>query len=247
MTRNEKPAGKCLGVVRIVARGDDAGAAIAANRAVEQAAREGVLKNASVLACGPALEDAAERFKTIPDLCIGLHLALASEWDQLTWAPVSRHPLLTDSRGCLPQSPIHLPKTPEAIEAMLLEADAQLAALRAAGLEPEYMDEHMATSAWAVPELREPLSAWARERSLPWPTLPGVPGEGSLVDRLKICPAGNYLYVNHPSFPDTDALLMGNEDLPLQEILEERDADRQLWLDLAAVANVQFVSWREVL
>ncbi len=234
-------------MVRIVARGDDAGACVAANRAVEQAAREGVLKNASVLACGPALADAAERFKTLPGLCIGLHLALASEWDRLTWAPVSRHPLLTDSRGCLQQSPAHLPHTTEAIEAMLLEADAQLGALRAAGLEPAYMDEHMATSAWAVPELKAPLAAWAKERNLPWPSLPGVPGEGSLIERLKTCPAGDYLYVNHPSFPDDDALLMGNTDLPLQEILEERDTDRQLWLDLAFIENVQFVSWREIL
>lgn len=234
-------------MVRIVARGDDAGACVAANRAVEQAAREGVLKNASVLACGPALADAAERFKNIPGLCIGLHLALASEWDRLTWAPVSRHPLLTDSRGCLPQSPAQLTRTPEAIEAMLLEADAQLAALRAAGMEPAYMDEHMATSAWAVPELKEPLTAWAKEHNLPWPSLPGVPGKGPLIERLKTCPAGDYLYVNHPSFPDGDALLMGNADLPLQEILDERDADRQLWLELLPTENIQFVSWREVL
>jgi chitin disaccharide deacetylase len=233
-------------VVRVVARGDDAGACVAANRAVEQAAREGVLRNASVLACGPALQDASERLSHIPGLCIGLHLALASEWDRLTWAPLSRHPLLTDARGCLPQSPALLPRTDAAIEAMLLEADAQLAALRAAGLEPVYIDEHMGTSAWAVPELKAPLSAWAHERGLPWPHLYGVPGDGPLTERLKTCPEGDYLWVNHPSFPEDDALLMGNADYPLEEILTERDADRRLWLELSPTERVHFVSWAEI-
>jgi hypothetical protein len=232
-----------------VARGDDAGACVAANEAVERAARDGVLKNASVLACGPALSDAALRLRAIPGLCVGLHLALASEWDALTWAPLSKHPLLTDFRGYLPQSPSLLPRTPEAIEAMLEEADAQLTALREAGLEPAYLDEHMATSAWAVPELKAPLVAWASERSLPWPQLPPVPGEGSLIGRLEACPSGDYLWVNHPCLPEGDALRMGNADYPLEEILSERAADLRLWLDLKAHEGerVRFVTWRDVL
>jgi chitin disaccharide deacetylase len=236
-----------LGVVRVVTRGDDAGAGVAANRAMEQAAREGVLRNASILACGPALEDAARRLRDIPGLCIGLHLALASEWDRLTWAPLSRHPLLTDGRGCLPQNPSLLPRTSEAIAAMLTEADAQLAALRTVGLEPTYMDEHMATSDWAVPELKEPLETWAKERNLPWPRLYSVPGDGPLSTRLKTCPDGDYLWVNHPSFPEDDALQMGNADYPLEEILNERDEDRRLWLELLPTERVCFLSWSELL
>ena len=85
--RTGRHAARYLGVVNrisIVTRGDDAGSCVAANRGVEEAARFGVMRNASVMACGPALDDAAERLRRIPGLCIGLHLTLASEWDGIT-------------------------------------------------------------------------------------------------------------------------------------------------------------------
>jgi chitin disaccharide deacetylase len=234
-------------MVRVVTRGDDAGSCVAANKAVERAAREGVLKNASVIACGPALLDAADRLREVPELCIGLHLTLSSEWDALTWPSLTRHPLLTDSRGFFPQNPTELPRTPEGIDAMLREADAQLAALRGAGLEPFYLDEHMAPSAWAVPELKAPLESWSKKNGLHWPKLFSVPGEGSLPERLKTCPGGDYLWVNHPCLPEGDALLMGSADYPLEEILAEREADLHLWLTLKPTERVQLVSWRDVL
>jgi chitin disaccharide deacetylase len=241
------PGGKSSGVVRVVTRGDDAGACVEANKAVERAAREGVLRNASVIACGPALPDAARRLKNVSGLCIGLHLTLNSEWDRLTWGPLTRHPLLTDERGFFPQSPTELPRTSEAIDAMLQEADAQLAALREVGLEPFYLDEHMVPSAWAVPELKAPLEEWAAKNGLHWPRLFSVPGEGDLHERLKTCPDGDYLWVNHPCLSEGDALKMGNSSYPLAEILAEREADLKLWLTLNPDERVQFVSWRDVL
>ena len=236
-------------MVRLVTRGDDAGACVAANEAVERAARDGVLKNASLIACGPAIEDAALRLREIPGLCIGLHLTLASEWDALTWGPLTRSLLLTDERGCFPQSPASLPRTSEAIDAMLAEADAQLDALRSLKLNPAYLDEHMGTSAWAVPELAGPLAEWAKTRDLPWPQLPGVPGEGTLFERLRTCPPGDYLWVNHPCLPEGDALQMGNADYALAGILEERASDRDTWLapELKTLPNVAFFGWRDVL
>ncbi len=241
------PVAKSSGVVRVVTRGDDAGSCVAANRAVERAAREGVLKNISVIACGPALPDAADRLRGISGLCIGLHLTLNSEWDALTWPPLTRNPLLTDARGLFPQNPTELPRTPEAIDAILTEADAQLAALRDARLEPFYLDEHMAPSAWAVPELKEPLAHWAEKSGLHWPKLFHVPGEGSLGERLKTCPDGDYLWVNHPCLPEGDALKMGSADYPQGEVLAEREADLHLWLTLSPTERVEFVSWRDVL
>lgn len=237
-------------MVRLVTRGDDAGSCVAANEAVEWAARDGVLKNASLIACGPAIADAAARLREVPELCIGLHLTLASEWDALTWGPLTRSPLLTDARGCFPQSPAKLPRTSEAIDAMLSEARAQFDTLRSLGLEPYYMDEHMGPSRWAVPELHEPLRAWAESVGLATMyELAYLPGDGDIRARLKAAPPGDYLWVNHPCLPDGDSEKMGNAEYPLAEILEEREADRKLWLELANQPwpDVRFVALSDVL
>lgn len=228
---------RALGVVSpvwLVTRGDDAGSCVAANRGIEEAARFGILRNASVMACGPALDDAATRLSGLPRLCIGLHLTLASEWDNIVWGPLTDSPLLKDHRGVFPQSPAQLPNTPEAIEAMLQEAQAQLDRLRSVGLNPAYLDEHMAVTSWAVPALREPLIAWAQSQGLLTVYhLPYLPGTGSLYDRLHPePPPGTYVYVNHPAVDDDGELrTMGNADYSGEQIALERDGDRRTWLD----------------
>lgn len=230
------PAARSLGVVstiRIVTRGDDAGSCVAANRGVEEAARFGVMRNASVMACGPAFDDAAERLRGIPGLCIGLHLTLASEWDSVTWGPLTDSPLLKDHRDVFPQSPKDLPRTPEAIAAMLAEAQAQLDRMRAASLTPEYIDEHMGVTSWAVPELREPLMAWAKSQGLMTVYhIPHLPGEGALLERLNPDLNETFVYVNHPAVDDDGEMRrMGNADYSGEHIAQERDADRRMWCD----------------
>ena len=244
-------AARSLGVVKIVTRGDDAGSCVAANRGVEEAARFGVLRNASVMACGPAFDDAAERLRGIPGLCIGLHLTLASEWDEVTWGPLTGSPLLKDHRGVFPQSPAQLPRTPEAVTAMLAEAQAQLERMRAADLAPEYLDEHMGVTSWAVPELREPLVAWAKSQGLMTVYhIPGLPGEGSLLERLSEDLNGEFVYVNHPAVDDDGEMRrMGNADYSGVGIALERAADRQMWCDpvLREQKKVAFIRYTDAL
>lgn len=249
-----RPAARSLGVIspyRIVTRGDDAGSCVAANRGVEEAARFGVMRNASVMACGPAFSDAAERLRGVPGLCIGLHLTLASEWDHVTWGPLTDSPLLKDHRGVFPQNPQDLPRSPEALAAMLAEAQAQLDRMRAAHLPPEYVDEHMAITSWAVPELRAPLLAWAEsEGLLTVYELPGLPGTGSLLERLNPEPAdGIYVYVNHPAVDDDGEMRrMGNVQHSGEKIALERDADRRMWCDARLTGlQKQFVTYPEAL
>ncbi len=238
-------------MVKIVTRGDDAGSCVAANRGVEEAARFGAMRNASVMACGPAFDDAVERLRRIPGLCIGLHLTLASEWDKITWGPLSGSPLLKDHRGVFPQSPKDLPRTPGAIAAMLAEAQAQLDRMRAADLAPEYLDEHMAPTSWAVPELREPLVAWAKSQGLMTVYhIPGLPGEGSLQNRLNKNLNGEFVYVNHPAVDDDGEMRrMGNADYSGEQIAQERDADRRMWCDpvLKKLEKFAFIRYTEAL
>jgi predicted glycoside hydrolase/deacetylase ChbG (UPF0249 family) len=228
--------------LHLITRGDDAGSCVGANRAVAEAARASTLKNASVIACGPAFDDAAERLGTIPGLCIGLHVTLTSEWDSpCVWGPLTRSPLLTDARGAFPQDPRALAATdPAGLDAMLEEVAAQLARLRAAGLSPTYIDEHMALSSWAVPALRPRLEAFAQTEGLlgVW-DIPQLPGEGSLATRLKDAADGVYTFITHPGVEDDTMRLLTNASHPPGTVAAQRDADRRLLLDptLTAVAH----------
>ena len=251
MTPTGRHAARFSGGVKIVTRGDDAGSCVAANRGVEEAARFGILRNASVMACGPAFDDAAERLRGIPGLCIGLHLTLASEWDSVTWGPLTGSSHLKDHRGVFPQSPAQLPRTPEAIAAMLTEAQAQLERMRAAELAPEYLDEHMAPTSWAVPELRDPLVAWAEAQGLMTVYhIPHLPGEGALLERLNEDLDGTFVYVNHPAVDDDgEVRRMGNADYSGEQLAQERSGDRKMWCDpvLREQKDVAYIRYTETL
>jgi len=60
----------------LVLTGDDFGASREVNESIEACHREGLLTSASVVAAGPAFEDAAERARRLPELATGLHVVL---------------------------------------------------------------------------------------------------------------------------------------------------------------------------
>ncbi len=45
--------------IRFITRADDLGSSYSANQAIEQVIDAGFIKNVSIMACGPAVEDAA--------------------------------------------------------------------------------------------------------------------------------------------------------------------------------------------
>jgi hopanoid biosynthesis associated protein HpnK len=55
---------------------DDFGAAVEVNEAVEEGAREGVLRAASLMVAAPGCADAVRRARRTPELKVGLHLVL---------------------------------------------------------------------------------------------------------------------------------------------------------------------------
>jgi hopanoid biosynthesis associated protein HpnK len=61
---------------RLVVTADDFGMSVEVNEAVEEAHREGILTCASLAVTGAAVDDALRRARSLPDLGVGLHLAL---------------------------------------------------------------------------------------------------------------------------------------------------------------------------
>lgn len=83
-------------VKQLIVTADDFGASLQINEAVERAHREGVLTSASLMVGEAFAEDAVRRARTMPELAVGLHVALTNGRPVL---PASRVPDLVDRSG----------------------------------------------------------------------------------------------------------------------------------------------------
>ncbi len=136
--------------------------------------RGGIVKNAAVMVCGESFDDTiggiAEAKRERGDAVnIGLHLMLNCEWRGLRWtpaAPAGRVPSLVDEHGLLTSTPhVLYDRGGIAIDELLIEADAQLARLREAGIDPDYVDEHMDFQ-WTSKAIAPALHGWANDNGL---------------------------------------------------------------------------------
>jgi predicted glycoside hydrolase/deacetylase ChbG (UPF0249 family) len=85
--------------IRLIVRGDDMGSSQASNEASIRCYKDGVMRDIEVMAVGPWFPEAARLLRENPDLDVGLHLALTSEWDNVKWRPLTAAPSLVERGG----------------------------------------------------------------------------------------------------------------------------------------------------
>lgn len=238
--------------IQIVTRADDCGLGTGTNRAVYQAARSGFIRNVSFLACGPAIREAAELFRDLPQVCCGIHLTLTGEWSQMPIKPVLPRalvPSLVDENGCFYPDTGFGGKTLE-IGEILREWEAQLKLLRGLGLHIQYADTHMFPEL-AVPGLEAALSRWMEAqglidhryfyRALPcMDDMAHIPG---LFEKLlPNLPDGTYFYLCHPAEPGGSEV-MGNPSHPREQVEKRRQED---YLFAASLERLQWCQERGI-
>jgi chitin disaccharide deacetylase len=138
----------------LVIHADDLGMNHSVNHATFEALEKGWITSASILVPCPWFPEVARWAKQNPDIDLGIHLALNSEWTDLRWGPVSgasKVPSLLDEHGYLP------PETPAVAQnAKLADVDyelrAQIDRAQKAGIRITHLDTHMA-ALMATPEL----------------------------------------------------------------------------------------------
>ncbi|MGF1447851.1 MAG: ChbG/HpnK family deacetylase [Opitutales bacterium] len=202
---------------RLLTRGDDAGCALSANRAIHDAVTGGILRNISCLAPGPEIAHAAEHLRDLKGVDFGLHSCLTSEWHTPLFhpvAPAEKVPALFDARGAFPQdnAKLHAAKVPT--EQVVIEWQAQLDRLRSLGLDIAYCDAHMGVT-WMY-DYADALQDFAQRNGilcrLDVAVLPKVEDAfdefdhaSRLLAQLKQAePGGTYLDVGHPVYNDAE-------------------------------------------
>jgi hypothetical protein len=228
---------------RLLTRADDSGSCQTANRAVADTCLKGICRNISLMVPGPAFDAAAKLFRDIPNVSIGVHLTLSAEWDKVKWGPVApreKVPALVEPDGSFTQNPMILHERKAPLEQLLIEAKAQLAKARAAGLKIDYMDDHMGVT-W-VSGLGPEIAALCQREGLVWGG--GIKfkwigiekSEASLTDRVlrgitAVSDPGDYIMVMHPGYNDAQFRAFTTPTTQPAQIAREREEDTRMYCD----------------
>jgi predicted glycoside hydrolase/deacetylase ChbG (UPF0249 family) len=162
--QNDNSAGK----IPILIRCDDIGMCHSVNMAAKQVLETGMTVSMSVMVPCPWFSEAAELLKLYPNVSIGIHLTLNSEWKQYRWGPVSGAqavPTLVDSAGNFFPSRSKLFGNDPKLSEIESELRAQIEKAFKAGLKIDYLDYHMG-AAVQTPETRAIVEKLAAEYRL---------------------------------------------------------------------------------
>jgi predicted glycoside hydrolase/deacetylase ChbG (UPF0249 family) len=158
---------------KLMLRLDDIGMNHSVNMAMQKMADTKMPFSASVQFACPWYQEAVEILKKNPQVSVGVHLTLTSEWKNYRWGPVAGRgtvPRLVDKVGYFPQSTDAFAKSGYKIEEVEKELTAQIERALASGLKISYIDPHMGI-ALSTPALRALTEKLARKYKLGISTL----------------------------------------------------------------------------
>jgi predicted glycoside hydrolase/deacetylase ChbG (UPF0249 family) len=154
--------------IYLVVRSDDGGMSHSVNMALERLIGTGMPVSVSVMFATPWYQETVDILKRHPDVAVGVHLTLNSEWKGLRWGPVagrSAVPTLVDADGLFFSTSEALHKNNLDLRQVELELRAQIDRAVRSGLKIDYVDYHMGTVS-RYPELRAIAERLARDYGL---------------------------------------------------------------------------------
>ena len=85
--------------VYLLVRGDDIGSSHAANVGCIESFRNGIMRSVELMPPCPWFPEAVKMLRENPDLDVGIHLTLTSEWEHIKWGPLADAPSISDEDG----------------------------------------------------------------------------------------------------------------------------------------------------
>jgi chitin disaccharide deacetylase len=261
-------AARSPGPVWLVVRSDDAGMSHSVNVALERLIASGLPLSVSVMFPTPWYQETVELLKRHPEVAVGVHLTLNSEWKNYRWGPVAGRgtvPTLVDADGYFYPSAADLYARGPDVREVETELRAQLERGRRSGLRLDYVDYHMGT-VLGRPELVEVAERLAREYGLGMsgyfgeerhdPQYRAAPADkgDSLVAMLGQLTPGAHLVVTHVGIDDAElgALLDMNTGSPLAAMSRNRQGEldaltSRRFREAVAARRVQLITYRQLI
>jgi len=226
--------------VQFITRGDDIGSSHSANLAGQKVADAGLIRNLSLMAPGPFIEEAAAMLAGRKDICFGMHTTLNAEWDRAKWGPVrmpGNQSGLVDQNGHLLPDPAAFTETKPALDTVMAEVKAQLERLRGLGFEIRYIDTHMFPERF-IPGFDEAMQAFVIREGLidhmyfyrfPDGMREFAKDPKRPLAYLRKIPAGQYFLVAHPALDTPEMRQTGNADYSGEAIARGRAAETKMY------------------
>lgn len=146
-------------------RCDDFGMNHSVNMAIKKVIESGIPMSTSVMFACPWYQEAVDILKGNPQVGVGIHLTLNSEWQNYRWGPILGKegvPSLVDSTGYFFPSRGTLFANNPKIEEIEKELRAQIDRAINSEITIDYLDYHMG-AAVQTPELRKLVESLAKE------------------------------------------------------------------------------------
>lgn len=243
--------------IRLLVRADDAGSSWSSNVGCLRACTQGIATSVEVMMPCAWTPHAAALFNPHPQIDIGIHLTLTSEWEATKWRPITHAPSLTDQYGFfLPLlNPREMDKRPSLASAnwCLDEIEAELRAQITSGLRMFRNVSHVSTHMLKHlndfdPEVGDLVTRLCREYTLAddafghglprfvgYPALPRNTASRvtSFTERLQDLKNGTYIFIDHPAVPSDELSTLGHSGY------DDVAADRTSCLDVLTHKTVQ--------
>jgi predicted glycoside hydrolase/deacetylase ChbG (UPF0249 family) len=219
--------------IRLLVRSDDMGVAHAVNQACLESVTKGIARSIEVIVPGPWFLEAVQMLKANPDIDVGVHLDLTSEWSDLKWGPVSKDvPSLVDENGHFYPTTQQRPGWPKntgflvsdwKIEEVERELRAQIEMALRLFPNVTHLSTHMGTAS-GTPELAALTNRLAKEYKLPvqLPDAKWGGGFGSksdsfedrvsaMIELIERLGPGLWILVEHPGMDTPEMRAIGNQ------------------------------------
>ncbi len=209
------------GRIRLLVRGDDMGSSHAANMGCIESYQFGILRTVELMVPTPWFPEAVRLLQENPQLDVGIHLTLTSEWENIKWRPLTAAKSIVDANGYFfpmvwpnenlpPKSSIYESKWKlKEIEAEL-RAQIELALRHLPHI--SHLSDHMAFTTFD-PRIKQLVGKLAKEYGLMMDSygdalkrFPGWQGAKTLqqrievfIDHLQRLEPGTYIFIDHPA------------------------------------------------
>lgn len=153
----------------VIFHADDVGSCHGANVAFVELSRRGLISCGSVMVPCPWFPETAALAREHPDLDLGVHLTLNSEWPGYRWRPISstdRASGMIDPDGYFWRLPAMIHERSKLnVAAVDAEFRAQIDTALTAGIDVTHIDSHIGIA--VIPELLDAYVRLARDYDLP--------------------------------------------------------------------------------
>jgi predicted glycoside hydrolase/deacetylase ChbG (UPF0249 family) len=152
----------------VLLRSDDFGMSHSVNLALAEMIKTEIPFNASVMMACPWVQEAADMLQDAPQVAVGIHLTLTSEFEQMKWGPIAGKlavPSLVDERGYFRASVRDFLLSDYDLKEVEIELRAQIERAMAMKMKVDYLDHHMGI-ARSTPEIAAVVEKLADEYGL---------------------------------------------------------------------------------